>query len=72
MPELPADEPIRVGAYWVCEILSKSMRRHDQLVKMPYYARIEVAYAWLVDLEARVVIACRLESGWNMTSPLHW
>ena len=63
MPELPADEPIRVVPDWVCEILSKNTRRHDQIVKMPYYARIGVAYAWVVDLEARVMIAYRLESG---------
>ena len=67
MPELPVDEPIRVVPDWVCEILSKHTRRHDQLVKMPYYARVGVAYAWLVDLEARVLTAYRLESGaWRM------
>ena len=67
MPELPVDEPIRVVPDWVCEILSKHTQRHDQLVKMPYYARVGVAYAWLVDLEARVLTAYRLESGaWRM------
>ena len=30
---------------------------------MPYFAKIGVAYAWLVDLEARTVTAQRLESG---------
>lgn len=30
---------------------------------MPYHAKAGVAYAWLVDLEARVVTAQRLESG---------
>lgn len=63
MPELPVDEPIRVVPDWVCEILSKNTRRHDQLVKMPYYASVGVAYAWSVDLEARVLTAQRLESG---------
>jgi Uma2 family endonuclease len=63
MPEMPVDEPIRVVPDWVCEILSKNTRRHDLLIKMPYYARIGVAYAWVVDLEARVIIAYRLESG---------
>jgi Uma2 family endonuclease len=62
MPELPVDEPIRVVPDWVCEILSPTTRRHDLLVKLPYYARIGVAYHWLVDLEARVLIAHRLES----------
>ncbi|HEX3763053.1 MAG TPA: Uma2 family endonuclease [Kofleriaceae bacterium] len=63
MPEMPNDEPIRMVPDWVCEILSKSTRRHDLLVKMPYYARVGVAYAWIMDLEARVLTAQRLESG---------
>ena len=63
MPELPVDEPIRVVPDWVCEILSKTTRRHDQLVKLPYYAKVGVAYAWVVDLEARVLTAHRLEAG---------
>jgi Uma2 family endonuclease len=63
MPEMPVDEPIRIVPDWVCEILSKTTRRHDLLIKLPYYARIGVAYAWVVDLEARVVMAHRLESG---------
>jgi hypothetical protein len=46
-------------------ILSKTTRRHDQLVKVPYYAEVGVAHAWIVDLEARVLTAQRLESG-------HW
>ena len=29
----------------------------------PYYAKVGVAYAWLIDLEARVLTAQRLESG---------
>ena len=62
MPELPVDESIRVVPDWVCEILSKTTRRHDQQVKMPYYAKVGVAYAWVVDLESRVLTAHRLES----------
>jgi Uma2 family endonuclease len=67
MPELPVDEPIRVVPDWVCEILSKNTRRHDLLIdlliKMPYYARVGVAYAWVVDHDPRVLTAHRLESG---------
>jgi hypothetical protein len=37
----------------VCEILSPSTRRHDLLVKKPYYARIGVSHHWLIDLRAR-------------------
>lgn len=63
LPTLPDDEPIRVVPDWVCEILSPSTRRHDLLVKKPYYAKIGVAHHWLIDREARTVTAYRLESG---------
>src|SRR3954451_8107117 len=63
MPELPIDEPIRVVPDWVCEILSPRTRRHDLLVKLPYYAKIGVGYHWLVDIEARTLTAQRLETG---------
>jgi Uma2 family endonuclease len=63
LPELPVDEPIRVVPDWICEILSPTTRRHDQLVKLPYYAKVGVAYAWVVDLESRVLTVHRLEEG---------
>jgi Uma2 family endonuclease len=65
LPELPEDEPIRLVPDWVCEMLSPRTRRHDLLVKKPYYARIGVPHHWLVDLDARTVTAYRLESS-------HW
>jgi Uma2 family endonuclease len=63
LPELPEDGPITVVPDWVCEILSASTRRHDLLVKKPYYASIGVAHHWLVDLAARTVTAYRLDGG---------
>lgn len=63
LPSLPEEEPIRVVPDWVCEILSSSTRRHDLLVKKPYYARVGVAHHWLVDLAARTLTAYRLEGG---------
>jgi len=63
LPELRMDAPITVAPDWVCEILSPSTRRHDLLVKKPYYARVGVGHHWLVDIEARTVTAYRLESG---------
>lgn len=62
---MPEDAAITLVPDWVCEILSPSTRRHDLLVKKPYYARVGVAHHWLVDLPARTVTAYRLESG-------HW
>lgn len=63
MAALPVDEPIRVVPDWVCEVLSPSTRRHNVLVKKPYYARIGVPHHWLVDRDARTVTAYKLESG---------
>lgn len=63
LPELPGDEPIRVVPDWVCEILSPTTRRHDLLVKRPYYAKVGVGHHWLVDLEARTVTAYALHGG---------
>jgi len=62
LPEMPVDEPIRMVPDWVCEILSPTTRRHDLEVKFPYYAKVGVAYHWLVDIEKRVLTAHRLES----------
>ncbi len=63
LPTLPRDESIKVVPDWVCEILSKTTRRHDLLVKKPYYARIGVPHHWLVDVDARSIVSYRLDAG---------
>lgn len=63
LPTLPEDAPIRVVPDWVCEILSPTTRRHDLLVKKPYYAKVGVAHHWLADLAERTLTAYRLDSG---------
>lgn len=63
LPVLPDDAAIKVVPDWVCEILSPTTRRHNLLVKKPYYARIGVPHHWVVDLDARTLTAYRLESG---------
>jgi len=63
MPTVPENESIKIVPDWVCEILSPSNRRHDVLVKKPYYARIGVPYHWLIDLPERTLTAYRLETG---------
>jgi Uma2 family endonuclease len=65
LPLLPKDGAITVVPDWVCEILSPTTRRHNLLVKKPYYARMGVPHHWLVDLEARALTAYRLQEG-------HW
>jgi len=63
LPTLPDDAAIRVLPDWVCEILSPTTRRHDLLVKKPYYAKVGIPHHWLIDLPERTVTAYRLESG---------
>ncbi len=64
MPELP-DGSIELVPDWVCEVLSPTTRRHNLLVKIPYYASIGVPYLWLVDLDARALLVSKLEGS-------HW
>lgn len=63
LPTLPSDASITVVPDWVCEILSPTTRRHDVLVKHPYYAKVGVPFHWLVDVEARTVTAYQLQNG---------
>jgi Uma2 family endonuclease len=63
LAELPDDGPITVVPDWVCEILSPTNRRHDLLVKKPYYAKIGVKHHWLIDLPAQTLSVYRLQSG---------
>jgi Uma2 family endonuclease len=63
VPVLPRKTAISVVPDWVCEILSPTTRRHNLLVKKPYYARIGVAHHWIVDLSEHTLTAYRLESG---------
>ena len=44
-------------------MLSPTTRRHNQLVKKPYYARVGVPWLWLVDAEALALTVLRLEAG---------
>lgn len=67
LPKLPTGS-LTVVPDWVCEILSPTTRRHDLVVKQPYYAKVGVKYHWMIDLEARCVIAFRLHDGdWHQT-----
>jgi Uma2 family endonuclease len=61
LPTLPRDTSINVVPDWTCEILSPTTRRHDLLIKKPYYARAGVSHHWIVDLDAHTVTAYRLD-----------
>ncbi len=57
------DDALTVVPDWVCEILSPNTRRHNLLVKKPYYARVGVPHHWIVDTAERTITAYRLEAG---------
>jgi Uma2 family endonuclease len=63
LAELPRDRAITLVPDWVCEILSPTTRRHNLLIKKPYYARVGVPHHWIVDLDAKTLTAYRLENG---------
>lgn len=62
MPEVP-DGPITVVPDWVCEVLSPTTRRHNLVVKKPFYASVGVPWLWMVDSEAMAVTVHELRGG---------
>lgn len=63
MPVPPRGHRVEVVPDWVCEILSPATASKDREVKMPLYAHYGVAFAWLVDPQARTLEAYQLERG---------
>jgi Uma2 family endonuclease len=61
LPALP--EHFVTAPDWVCEVLSPSTRRHDLITKRPLYAEAGVRWMWIVDVDARTLIASRLHDG---------
>jgi Uma2 family endonuclease len=61
----PEGEPIRLIPDWVCEVLSRSNAGYDRSKKFPFYARIGVAWLWVVDPREQTVEIRRLhEQRW--------
>ncbi|MDI3285415.1 Uma2 family endonuclease [Polyangium sp. 15x6] len=63
LPEVPDDGPITVVPDWVCEVLSQSHRKYDRRIKFPFYAKVGVAYLWVVDPPARTAEIKKLING---------
>jgi Uma2 family endonuclease len=49
MPSLPQEAFFTLVPDWVCEVLSPGTSRVDRTQKLPSYARVGVAHAWLID-----------------------
>jgi len=65
MPTLPDTAWFPLAPDWVCEVLSPSTARRDQMLKLPAYGHEGVGWAWIVDPIARYVGVYRLADG-------HW
>ena len=63
MPAIPRDHRFEVVPDWVCKILSPSTVQKDRTLKLPLYARYDVAHAWLIDPLARTLEAFELRDG---------
>ncbi len=72
MPQVPRDQRFEVVPDWVCEVLSPGTESKDRKVKMPFYARYGVHYAWIVNPPERVLEAYVLEDGgWKTVGLFH-
>ncbi len=63
MPHVPDGHIFTVVPDWVCEVVSKSSKRHDRVEKFNVYAKHGVGYYWIVDPEAKTVETFKLDRG---------
>ncbi len=63
MPEYPDAAYCTIAPDWVCEVLSPSTRRLDQIEKRELYAREGGGHLWFVDPDARTLEAFALREG---------
>lgn len=65
MPKLPETAWFEIVPDWVCEVVSPSSVRRDRVTKMTIYARLGIAYFWLIDPIAQTLEAYQLlERSW--------
>ena len=63
MPVQPETAFYETTPDWVCEILSPSTRRLDQVIKREVYARHGVSHLWHLDPEAKLLEVFELAGG---------
>ncbi len=72
LPALPDTAFIDVVPDWVCEVLSPRSRAHDRITKLARYGDHGVAWAWLVDPDARTLEIFRRDGGaWVLDGAHH-
>lgn len=55
VPTRPTGTPIRIRPDWICEILSRSNAKDDQVTKFETYRRSGVPHYWIVDPDLRTL-----------------
>lgn len=63
VPEFPDAGRCEIASDWICEIVSPRTAALDRVRKLPLYAQHAVAYAWIVDPEARSLEVYRAREG---------
>jgi len=65
VPERPTERPVRDRPDWVCEVLSPSTARRDQVTKAATLHACGVPHYWLVDPERQALTVLRWQAeGW--------
>lgn len=59
-PQRPTGIPVRLRPDWICEILSPSTARNDQITKLETYRRCGVPHYWIADPQQRTLLVYRL------------
>jgi Uma2 family endonuclease len=60
-PDRPKGKPVLIRPDWVCEILSPSTARRDQVAKQKTFHRCGVPHFWIVDPDREVLTVQRWE-----------
>jgi Uma2 family endonuclease len=64
-PPSPREPFMTLAPDWVCEVLSPSTARVDRRLKLPVYARAQVANVWFIDPMLRTLeVLRRQREGW--------
>jgi len=59
-PQRPTGTPVRLRPDWICEILSPSTARNDQITKLETYRRCGVPHYWIIDPQQLTLLVYRL------------
>lgn len=72
LPNIPDSHRFSVVPDWLCEILSPATASKDREIKMPLYAKHQVAFMWLIDPQKKTLEAFALQDNdWTLFGQWH-